>query len=83
MENQVYYILSRYDGTGLGNMVDGVYGLFDTLYKAQLEACKHIEALGETLLDWDENPFSGIYNYFSDKGTYHIETMRLNDSWFD
>lgn len=77
------YILSRYDGTGLGNVVDGVYGVFDTLEKAQKEACQHMEALNETLLDWDANEFSGLWNYFADKATYHIESMGLNDSCFE
>ena len=65
------WILSRYDSTGLGNIVDGVYGAFDTA------------AYGETLLDWDSNEFNGLFNYFSDKGTYHIESIMLNDSCFD
>lgn len=76
------YILSRYDSTGLGNMVDGVWGAFDTLEKAQLEACMHIQGLGETLLDWDEDGVRGLWNYFTDKGTYHIERLTLNDSCF-
>ena len=84
MENkQKLWVLSRYDGTGLGNVVDGVFGVFDTLEKAQIEACKHMQAFGELLLDWDENVFNGLFNYFSDKGTYHIEMIRLNDSCFD
>lgn len=77
------YVLSRYDGTGLGHMVDGVYGVFTNLEMAQLEACKHMEAYHETLLDEDVNIFSGIWNYFSDKATYHIESMRLDDSCFE
>lgn len=77
------WILSRYDSTGLGNVVDGVYGAFDTLEKAQLEACKHMQAYGEQLLDWDSDNFNGLFNYFSDKGTYHIESIMLNDSCFD
>ena len=52
------------------------------LEKAQLEACMHIQGLGETLLDWDEDGVRGLWNYFTDKGTYHIERLTLNDSCF-
>ena len=76
------YILSRYDSTGLGNTTDGVWGAFDTLEKAKLEASLHIQSLGEAMLDWDEDGVRGLWNYFTDKGTYHIESIVLNDSCF-
>ena len=79
----VVYVLSRFDGTGLGDVVDGVYGVFTTLDKAKQEACKHMLISGEKLLDYDYNDFNGIWNYFSNKATYHIESMRLDDSCFD
>lgn len=77
------WILSRYDSTGLGSIVDGVFGAFDALEKAKLEACKHMDAYGEELLDWDSDEFNGLFNYFSTKGTYHIESIILNDSCFE
>ena len=66
-----------------GRHIDGVYGAFDTLEKAQIEACKHMAAYEEQLQDWDSDDSNDLFNYFSDKGTYHIEGIMLNSSCFD
>lgn len=72
------YVLSFYSNGELDRLVDGVYGVFTNRERAFLAVGHHCEAFGLTVYDYD---FDGgrMWRYFTNKGTYVVEEMPLDD----
>lgn len=74
------YVLSFYSNGELDRLVDGVYGVFTNLERAFLAVGHHCEAFGLNILDYDFSDLgSTMWRYFTNKGTYVIEEMPLDD----
>lgn len=74
------YVLSFYSNGELDRLVDGVYGVFSTYERACRAVDHHCEAFGLSLLDYDFDMLGcAMWRYFTNKGTYVIEEMLLDD----
>lgn len=71
------YVLSFYSNGELANLIDGVYGVFDSMERAFSAVGHHCEAFGLTVYDYDCD--LTLWRFFTDKGTYVVESMELND----
>ena len=71
------YVLSFYSNGELDRLVDGVYGVFTNRERAFLAVGHHCEAFGLTVYDYDVD--LTMWRYFTDKGTYVVEEMPLDD----
>lgn len=71
------YVLSFYSNGELDRLVDGVYGVFSTYERACRAVDHHCEAFGLTVYDYDVD--LTMWRYFTNKGTYVIEEMLLDD----
>lgn len=70
------YVLSFFNN-GEREATDGVYGVYSTLAKAWQKMAKIMEDCDESFLDYDTEP--NAQTIYTDKGTYLIETMDIDD----
>lgn len=77
------YVLTYTNGTvePWRNILNGCYGVFSTLNKAQLAAIANINDDGnEIILDYKNDTTRGMFLYFTNYGTWSIEEMKLDDA---
>ena len=70
------YVLS-FCGNGNTSVIDGVYGVFDSIQKAFLAVGHYCDAYDELIYDFENG--ERMWRFFTNKGTYAIEAMPLND----
>lgn len=71
------YVLSFFSNGQLANLIDGVYGVFDSMERAFTAVGHHCDANNEVVYDYDCD--LTLWRFFTDKGTYVVESMELND----
>lgn len=70
------YVLSYYSN-GEHEATDGVYGVFSSVIKAWKQIDKFVSDFNETIYDFDLN--METQTIYTDKGTYLIEIMTLDE----
>ena len=76
------YVLSFTDGScggSLRHVLDGCYGVFSSLEKAQKAALQQIQNDNDVVLDCENDWPRAMFMYFCTKGTWTIERMELDD----
>lgn len=71
------FVLSFYGNGSLPTCIDGVYGVFDTRELAFTAVGRYCDANAEQVYDFDAD--LTLWRFFTNKGTYVIEAMPLND----
>lgn len=71
------YVLSFYGNGEIPHAINGVYGVFDSLARAMVAVGHYCDNFNETVYDYDVDP--DMWRYFTNKGTYVIEHMKVND----
>lgn len=71
------YVLSFFGNGTLPDFIDGVYGVFDSRERAFLAVGHNCEVHNEEIYDYEYD--LTLWRFFTDKGTYVIESMKLND----
>ena len=76
------YVLTYSNGTlePIRDVLNGCYGVFSTLEKAQLAALANINSTArEIILDCENDIGKCMFLYFTNYGTWSIEQMELDD----
>ena len=71
------YVLSFFGNGELPNCVDGVYGVFTTREGAFTAVGHACDAMNEIVYDFDCD--MTLWRFFTNKGTYVVECMGLDD----
>ena len=71
------YVLSFYGNNKMPNCIDGVYGVFDSMGRAFTAVGHNCDAHNENIFDFDSD--LTMWRFFTNKGTYVVESMELND----
>lgn len=72
------YVLSWNSGATIPSALDGVYGVFSTIEKAQYAVFEYIAAWNDTLLDTDTDITMQLF--FTAQGTWEIERYQMDDA---